>query len=143
MSSSVEELIHANQRLQNLIATMESISKHNDSSTSVETYSAIVLGRRIASTSIPPSFIRFNPDSGPLDPIPNQFQVPFPSVENLRMSYMNSKMSTNRAVVPPHISKVVNVSHKSIEKTGETNLVSNKNESPKSKPEEDEYAEDF
>ena len=93
---SMEELIQANDRLRSLIYTLDNLSSHSVDSSAVEAFSVISLARKIAPSSIPPSFIRFNSESGPLEPIPNLYQVPFPTLENFKISLLKSKISVTR-----------------------------------------------
>jgi hypothetical protein len=97
VSVSMEELIEANDRLRSLIYTLDNLSIA-DELPGPEPSAVTSLGRRIASSSIPPTFIRFNTESGPLEPLPNQFQVPFPTLENFKGSLLNSKISANRLI---------------------------------------------
>jgi hypothetical protein len=50
---------------------------------------AILLGRKIAPTTISPTFIRFNSEVGPLEPMPSRFRVPFPTMEDFKFSVLN------------------------------------------------------
>jgi hypothetical protein len=80
---------------------------------------ALVLGRRIAPTTIPPLFVRFNTEVGPLEPMPSRFRVPFPTMEDFKFSVLNFPASA----VPKPVVAV--------------------NLAPQPKPVEDEYADDF
>jgi hypothetical protein len=51
--------------------------------------SVILLGRRLAPSSVPPLFMRFNGESGPLEPLPSRYHIPFPTLEDLRFSVLN------------------------------------------------------
>jgi hypothetical protein len=93
--SSMDELIQANDRLRNLIYTVEKLAFVEDVS-NIEPYAVTSLGRRLAPTSIPPALVRFNTESGPIEVMPSLFQVPFPTLENLKMSLLNSNISANR-----------------------------------------------
>jgi hypothetical protein len=77
--------------------------------------SLLLLGRRLAPSTIPPLFLRFNGDSGPLEALPGRMHVPFPTVEDLRFSILNLRPTIKMVVQPP----------------------------PPAEKEEDEYADDF
>ena len=80
---------------------------------------ALVLGRRIAPTTIPPLFVRFNTEVGPLEPMPSRFRVPFPTMEDFKFSVLNVPASlVPKPVVPVTLE-------------------------PQPKQVEDEYADDF
>jgi hypothetical protein len=140
---SMDDLIHANDRLRTLIYTIEKLSLVDDNSC-IEAYSATSLARRIAPTSIPPTFVRFNGESGPIEPMPSLFQVPFPTLENFKMSLLNSNISANRltsaARAPPITTKHL------VESSQPDQPVKNTEQASReeiSQIRDDEYADDF
>lgn len=89
-----QALSEANESLTNIICELEafvSLDKEYSSEESPLVESTLILARRISSTTCPPFFLRFNTESGPLEPLPARFHVPFPSLEDLRHSLMNSQ----------------------------------------------------
>jgi hypothetical protein len=147
VSVSMEELIEANDRLRSLIYTLDNLSIA-DELPGPEPFAVSSLGRRIASSSIPPTFIRFNTESGPLEPLPNQFQVPFPTMENFKGSLLNSKISANRLIAAsrPQNTSITHQPYSQPLKPPESSegqltrpIESKVNQSA----EDDEYADDF
>ena len=66
--------------------------------------SVILLGRKIAPTTISPTFIRFNSEVGPLEPMPSRFRVPFPTMEDFKFSVLNYQRPIDTTVQPAPVS---------------------------------------
>jgi hypothetical protein len=60
----------------------------------------VVLGRRLAPSTVPPVLLRFNAESGPMEPMPQRFRVPFPTVDDLRLSVLQKHVNVVRPVKP-------------------------------------------
>ena len=65
---------------------------------------AILLGRKIAPTTTSPTFIRFNSEVGPLEPMPSRFRVPFPTMEDFKFSVLNFQRPIEASVQPVPVS---------------------------------------
>lgn len=53
----------------------------------------ITLGRRLGNCTVPPLFVAFNTESGPLEAMPQRFRVPFPTADNFRASVLQRQIS--------------------------------------------------
>lgn len=89
---TISDIIRVHDTLNQLLSELDivSILDEFNSAGSPSIESVQVLSRRLAPTSHAPTFIRFNPDSGPLEAFPERFRVPFPTMEDLRFSFMNA-----------------------------------------------------
>ena len=109
---SLSFIIEANQRLTEAIYKLENLCVIDDSCNNSENHpsldSVIILGRKLSPSTIPPMFIKFNSESGPLEPMPSRFHVPFPTIEDMRFSILNVKQPafTIPAVTVPLVAAV-------------------------------------
>ena len=98
----VDEVLRVQERLDQIIYELETLQTVNDNiiceSPSLD--SVILLARRLAPTSVPPTFLRFNTEVGPLEAMPNRFRVPFPTVEDFKFSILNHRVDLPRSVEP-------------------------------------------
>ena len=144
---SMEELIEANGRLRSLIYTLDSLSHAHEVHSTCDSFSVTSLGRRIAPSSIPPTFLRFNSESGPLEPLPNLFQVPFPTLETLKGSLLNSKISASKLITKAPLSTTTHRTQQTVQRVDTTpNLPEPQSrdfQHNKSETEDEEYADDF
>lgn len=86
--STLSELARLHDTLNRQIAELESMNSHACTDP-LPLGPALVLARRIAPASVPPTFLRFNSESGPLEAMPGRFRVPFPTMEEFRFSLLN------------------------------------------------------
>ena len=97
-SGSSQSSLELRERLEVQISKMERLNAQCvGAMPTVE--SVITLGRRIAPYTIPPPFIRFSTESGPLEPMPARYRVPFPTGEEMRASILHMKQKES-GVVP-------------------------------------------
>lgn len=145
MVLSMEELVGENDRLRDLIYTLDKLSQPDELLPGPEPFSVTSIGRRIAPSTIPPTFIRFNTESGPLEPLPQLFQVPFPTMENFKGSLLNSKLSANRLIAhAPRPSVVVKQQPAlPIHETLTTPAPAANKTKSKELSDDEEYADDF
>ena len=101
---NIEEVLGVQERLDQIIYELETLQTVDQSITGdIPSLDAVVLlGRRIAATTIPPTFLRFNTEVGPLEAIPSRFRVPFPTVQDFKFSVLNHRvvLPAPPAVVP-------------------------------------------
>lgn len=125
-SASTSELSQVRQQLNQVIYELDALCAHshipNDAPGNA---AALILGRRIAPSTVPPLFLRFDGESGPMEPMPARFHVPFPTLEDFRYSVLNVQQSV---VLPPKP-----VAIKPARQTSQMPLP----------PDEDEYGDDF
>lgn len=125
-SVSTSELSQARQQLNQVIYELEALCAPSHVSNDAPGIdAALILGRRIAPSTVPPLFLRFNGESGPMEPMPARFHVPFPTLEDFRYSVLNVQRSV---VLPPQPVAIAPV-----RQTSRIPLP----------PDEDEYADDF
>lgn len=98
-----DEISEIHQRLDNTIYELEAICGLDRivSSNAPIMDSVMVLGRRIATTSIAPLFTRFNTEVGPLEALPSRFRVPFPTMEDFKFSILNYRHEPEPHPQPP------------------------------------------
>lgn len=115
MANKLERLVSVHERVNQLIY-LEYTNQRDQNKTQepILVENVLIVARRLSSACHSPPFIRFNPDTGPLEALPPRFRFPFPSVEDMRFSILNIKQATSVPVnlLPP-------------------------------KPKEDEYEDDF
>lgn len=77
-------------RLSSVITKLSALADQSqgEDSNRVTIESVSILGRRLSNVTFPPLFIAFNTESGPLEPMPQRYRVPFPTVENFRSSVL-------------------------------------------------------
>lgn len=95
---SLSVISEANEKLTNVISELEAILSLDIqlSCDAPSEESVLTLSRRLTPSTIPPLFLRFNGESGPLEALPARFHVPFPTLEELRYSVLNSQPAPAR-----------------------------------------------
>jgi hypothetical protein len=90
---ALSELSESSAALTTVICELEALVQLDDqlAAEGVSVESALILGRRITPSSVPPLFLRFNTECGPLEALPLRSHVPFPSLEELRFSLLNAQ----------------------------------------------------
>ena len=156
---SLSELIDINDELTCALNVLENIVLQDNSETrnNPSVSSVVSLGRRLAFVSIPPTFVRFNTEAGPIESLPNRFHVPFPTLDDMRYSVLHSKApifkithrtderlpsASNQETPKPTVAQSsVPIPAKLPESTSVT--LTARPVSKSVEPEDDEYADDF
>jgi hypothetical protein len=91
ISMTLAEVATVHDKLDRVIFELEALTAldRSVSNASPEIDSVMILGRRIGPTTVSPTFVRFSSDVGPLEPLPQRFRVPFPTIDDFRLSVVN------------------------------------------------------